>query len=128
MAINLMAALGAAEEATQDRVTINVPSRDQDGEPVDFEAWVARALEFLSQVGGGATRMPPAQGAWRNPHSGAVIIEDVTLVYSYIDGDALSARLADLRRLMHGMGRALDQGEVAIEINENFYKIRDFDA
>src|ERR1700722_12899299 len=69
LAINLMEALGAAEEATQDRVTIYVPSRDRDGEPVEFEIWVERAFGLLSQVGGGATRMPPAQGAWRNPQS-----------------------------------------------------------
>ena len=72
--------------------------------------------------------MPAAQGAWRNPDTGALIIEDVTLVYSYVDGDALAARLAGLRQLVHGMGRALDQGEVAIEVNENFYKIRKFDT
>lgn len=127
MAINLMEALGASEEATQDRVTIYIPSRDRDGEPVDLEVWVERSLEFLSQVGGGATRMPPARGAWRNPLRGTLIIEDVTLVYSFVDGDAFSARVADLRRLPHAKGRALYQGEVAIEVNENFYKILVFD-
>jgi hypothetical protein len=127
VAINLMEVLGAAEEATQDRVTIYIPSRDQDGGVVDFEVWVERSLELLSEVGGGATRMPPAQGAWRNPLSGTLIIEDVTLVYSFVDGDAFSARIIDLRRLLHAMGRALDQGEVPIEVNENFYQIRVFD-
>jgi hypothetical protein len=78
-----------------------------------------RALELLSRVGGGATRMPPAQRAWLNPDTGALIIEDVTLVYSYVDGDALAARLPDIRRFLHEMGRALNQGEVVIEVNEN---------
>jgi hypothetical protein len=127
VAVNLIEALGAAEAATQDRITIYVPSRDRNGNPVVFEPWVERVLDFLSQVGGGATRMP-AQGAWRNPDTGALIIEEVTLVYSYVDGDALAARLTGLRQLMHAMGRALDQGEVAIEVNENFYKIRNFDT
>jgi hypothetical protein len=71
--------------------------------------------------------MPPAQGAWLNPDTDALIVEDVTLVYSYVDGDALAARLSDLRQFMHGMGRALNQGEVVVEVNESFYKIRDFD-
>jgi hypothetical protein len=128
VAVNLLEALGAAEEATQDRITIYVPSRDRDGKPVDFESWVMRALELLSLVGGGATRMPPAQGAWLNPDTGALIIEDVTLVYSYVDGDALAARLPNIRRFLHELGRALNQGEVVIEVNENFYKIRDFDV
>jgi len=60
VAVNLVEVLGAAEEATQDRITIYIPSRDRDGKPVDFESWVVRALELLSRVGGGATRMPPA--------------------------------------------------------------------
>lgn len=128
MAVDLMEALGAAEEASQDRVTIYIPSRDQNGEPVDFESWVMRAMEFPSQVGGGATRMPPAKGAWLNPLTGALITEDVTLVYSFVDGDALTARMADPRNFMHAMGRALDQGEIAIEVNQNFYKIRAFDT
>lgn len=127
VAVNLMEALGAAEEAVQDRITIYIPSRDRDGAPVEFEGWVVQAMELLSQIGGGATRMPPAQGAWLNPDTQALIIEDVTLVYSFVDGDALAQRLPELRRFMHGMGRALNQGEVVIEFNDTFYKIRQFD-
>jgi hypothetical protein len=59
VAVNLMEALAAAEEAVQDRVTLYIPSRDRDGKPVEFEEWVIRALDLLSQIGGGATRMPP---------------------------------------------------------------------
>ena len=128
VAVNLVEALGAAEEAALDRITIYVPSCDRDGDPVEFESWVTRTLELLSQVGGGATRMPPAQGAWLNPDSKALIIEEVTLVYSYIDADALLARLPDLRRLLHEMGRALNQGEVVIEVDDRLYKIREFDV
>src|SRR5215207_1909971 len=107
-----MAALGAAEQPSQDRITIYIPSRDRDGEPVEFENWVKQAMELLSQIRGGATRMPPVQGAWLNPESQVLIIEDVTLVYSYVDGDALAVRLPELRRFLHAMGRALRQGEI----------------
>jgi hypothetical protein len=34
VAVNLVEALGAAEEAILDRITIYVPSRDRDGNPV----------------------------------------------------------------------------------------------
>jgi hypothetical protein len=128
LAVNLVEAFGAAEEAAQDRITIYIPSRDRDGNAVEFEDWVRRTLELLSEIGGGATRMPPAQGAWLNPASKALIVEEVTLVYSYVDGEALAARLADIRALMHEMGRTLNQGEVVLEVNETFYKIRDFDV
>jgi hypothetical protein len=128
VAVNLGESLGAAEEASQDRVTIYVPSRDRNGQPVDFEAWVKKAMSLLSKVGGGATRMPPAVGAWLNPETSELIVEDVTLVYSYVDGDILAARLRDIRAFLHGMGRALNQGEIIIEFNDTIYKIRDFDA
>lgn len=122
-----MEALGAAEEAVQDRVTIYIPSRDRDGKPVEFEEWVIRAMNLLSQIGGGATRMPPVQGAWLNPETQALITEEVTLVYSYVDGDTFAARLPDVRALMHSMGRALNQGEVVIEFNDTLYKVQEFD-
>jgi hypothetical protein len=125
--VNLVEELGAAEEASQDRITLYIPSRDQHGDPVEFEPWVQKALALLSEVGGGATRMPPAQGAWLNRETRELIIEDVTLVYSYIDAQAFTARLSDIRALLHGMGRTLNQGEVVIEVNERLYKVRDFD-
>jgi hypothetical protein len=127
VAVNLLEAFGAAEEAAVDRITLYVPSRGRDGELVDFEAWVLRALELLSAVGGGATRFPPAQGAWLNPETGMLIIEDVTLVYSYVDADAFAARLSDIRHFIHSLGRALNQGEVVVEFNDRLYKIRNFD-
>ena len=127
MPVSLVEALGAAEEATQDRMTIYVPSRDRDGQPVAFEAWVRRTMALLSEVGGGATRMPAAEGVWLNRETGSAISEAVVLVYSYVDGDALAARLVDVRRLLHQMGRQLNQGEVVVEFSGVFYKIRDFD-
>ena len=51
MAVKFIEALGAAEAATQDRITIYISSRDKDGNPVVFEPWVQRVLDFLSQVG-----------------------------------------------------------------------------
>ncbi len=72
--------------------------------------------------------MPPVQGAWLNRDTGALIIEEVTLVYSFVDGDALAERLPEIRELLHRMGRTLNQGEVVVEVSDSFYKIRDFDV
>ena len=127
MAVNLVQALGAAEQAVLDRVTVYVPSRDRNGVPVAFEPWVEEAMKLLSEIGGGATRMPPAQGAWLNPETSRLIVEEVTLIYSYVDGDALAGRLGDLRQFLHDMGRGLKQGEVIVEFNDTLYKIRKFD-
>lgn len=126
--VNLIDALGAAEASSADKITIYVPSRDRHGNVVDFEPWVSRAMEILSNVGGGATRFPSAQGAWQNPESGNLIVEEVTLVYAFVDGDTLVAWLPEIRQFLHEMGHALDQGEVVVEINEALYKMRKFDV
>ena len=63
-----------------------------------------------------------------NPGTGTLVTEEVTLIYSYVDADRLEASLPDLRKLLHDMGRDLNQGEVVIEVNDRFYKIREFDA
>ena len=49
-------------------------------------------------------------------------------MYSFVDADALAERLPEIRELLHRMGRTLNQGAVVVEVNNSFYKIRDFDA
>lgn len=118
--------LGASEEATLDKVTLYIPTRDRDGNPVEFESWAETAMKLLSRIGGGATRLPPVRGAWLR-EDGHLIEEEIHMVYSYVDGDAFLAAGADVRAFAHGMGRALDQGEIVVEINDRFYKIRSYD-
>jgi hypothetical protein len=121
--MNIADMLGASEEATYDKVTLYVPTRDRNGSPVEFESWVGRAMRLLSGIGGGATRLPPAQGAWLR-EDGHLIEEAVHMVYSYIDGDAFVAAGSKVRSFIHDMGRSLDQGEVVVELNDRFYKVR----
>ena len=126
MTINLLESLGAADEASLDRVTIYVPSRDVEDREVDFEQWAAKAVTLLSGIGGGATRMPPSKGAWLRG-DGYLIEEDVTLVYSFVDGDLFIQNIEKVRTFLHSMGRELNQGEIVIEVVGRLYKIRDFD-
>jgi hypothetical protein len=125
-AVDLIAELGAAEARFDERVTIYVPSKDMDDAPVDFEPWAERAVRLLSEIGGGATRLPPVRGAWRRD-DGVIIEESVTLVYSFVDGDKFAAALPRVREFLHSMGRTLNQGEVVIEFNDGLYKIREYD-
>lgn len=124
--MNVADMLGASEEATYDKVTLYIPTRDRDGNPVEFESWVERAMRLLSEIGGGATRLPPAQGAWLRD-DGHLIEESVHMVYSYVDGDAFIAAGAKVRSFLHEMGRSLEQGEVVVELNDRLYKIRSYD-
>jgi hypothetical protein len=124
--MNVADMLGAAEEATYDKVTLYIPTRDRNGNPVEYESWVSRAMKLLSEIGGGATRLPPAQGAWLR-EDGHLIEEAVHMVYSYVDGDAFIAACPRVREFAHDMGRSLDQGEIVVELSDRFYKIRSYD-
>jgi hypothetical protein len=127
LAVNLTARLGAAESASIECLTFYIPSRDRHGHAFDQEPWIDEALEILSDIGGGATVLPPAEGAWLNPQTGVLIREQVVLAYTFVDPHRFVARLADVRGFAHRMGRETCQGEVVIEFAGRLYKIRKFD-
>jgi hypothetical protein len=39
----------------------------------------------------------------------------------------MAAKIPEIRQFLHRMGRALNQGEVVVEVSDRFYKISDFD-
>jgi hypothetical protein len=87
---------------------------------------VLEAIHLLSEINGGATAMPPVEGAWRNDE-GEIIWEHPIVVYSFIQADKFIRSLPQLREFLHRMGRETDQGEVAVEFDDRFYRIRKFD-
>jgi len=118
--------LGAFQEASFDKVTLYIPTRDRDEKPVEFESWVAEAMTLLSEIGGGATRLPPAEGAWLRD-DGQLIKEHIHMVYSYVDGDAFLKSGQKIREFAHRMGRELNQGEIVIEVTDRLFRIRTYD-
>lgn len=127
-ALNLGDALGTAEDASIERLTLYIPSQDRDGQSFDPNPWIEEALQLLSAIGGGATAMPPADGAWLNPETGVLVREKVVLVYTFVDPDRFEQQLPSLRRFLHRLGRETNQGEVACEFEGQLYKIRDYDG
>jgi hypothetical protein len=126
--LDLGAAIGASESGSVQRLTIYVPSRDREGADFDSVPWVNAALRLLSEIGGGATAMPPADGAWLDADRDVLILEKVTLVYTFVDPIRFIAHLPDLRHLLHRLGKETGQGEVACEFDAVLYKIRAYDA
>jgi hypothetical protein len=126
--INLAGVLGAAESASIECLTLYIPSKDKSGHDFDQTPWIAEALALLSHIGGGATVLPPCEGAWLNPATGALIRENVVLAYTYVDPYRFGASLGRIRGFMHRLGRETGQGEVVLEFADRLYKIRHFDC
>jgi hypothetical protein len=125
--LDLVEVLGAAESAAIQRLTLYIPSRDKNGIEFDPRPWIGEALNLLSNIGGGATAMPPVDGTWLNPETSELVREKVVLVYTFIDPDKFEAMLEKLRAFLHRLGRETGQGEVVFEFDDRLYKIRDYD-
>jgi hypothetical protein len=125
--LDLAKVMGADAASAIQRLTLYIPSRDQHGEDFDPRPWVDEALRLLSSIGGGATAMPPVDGAWFNPATAKLVIEKVVLVYTFIDADKFVEHLRALRAFLHRLGRETDQGEIVFEFEDRLFRIRAFD-
>jgi hypothetical protein len=125
--INLVTALGADESVSTQCFSIYIPNKDRAGAEIGNQRkWVLEAIHLLTEINGGATAMPPVEGAWRNDE-GEIVWEDPIIVYSYIQPKEFVDSLARIREFLHRMGRETNQGEIAVEFGERFYRIRKFD-
>lgn len=105
------------------RFAIYVPNKDQHGNAVAQGYWVEEGLRLLARISGGASAMPPVQGAWVNPHTDALIIEEPIVIYSYIEPETFALRLGELRAFIYRLGIETDQGQMAFEFDGEFYLI-----
>jgi hypothetical protein len=122
--LNVVDAFGG--KALGDRFAIYIPNRDRDGMIVEQKAWIERALRLLSDVGGGATAMPPVTGAWLNPDSNELIIEEPVVVYTYVDPDVFEQEIERLRDFVREIGRETNQGSMAVEYGNTFFYVENF--
>jgi hypothetical protein len=126
MEFDLVEALGAEESSVQS-FSIYIPNKDREGEEIGNQRkWVLEAIRILSEINGGATAMPPAEGAWLNDEND-IIWEKPVVVYSFIRPEVFAANLPRIREFLHRMGRETNQGEIACEFEGEFYRIRRFD-
>jgi hypothetical protein len=120
--IDIAATFGANDSRTQ-RFAVYVPNKDKNGAPVSQEVWVNQALTLLSDICGGATAMPPVRGAWLNPDSQHLVIEEPVLVYSFIEPESFARRLNEVVTLVQTIGKETNQGQMAIEFDGVLYLI-----
>lgn len=122
-------AVGASGERIVE-VMIWIPSADRDGNPRDDQAeWREKALALLAKTfRSGATAMAPAEGAWLNPKTKKLIRETPVMVFCYIT-ERQAADYSAMRhvgRFCFQMGKAMNQGEVALRIGDRFFLINTF--
>jgi hypothetical protein len=127
MELDLGKELGADEGYSSQRLTLYIPNKDKSGGKItSVKKWIAEARELLSQIGGGATAYPPADGNWIN-EEGENLWEQTRIVFCYIYPDRLRAKSTELREFVHRFGRETNQGEVVVEFDGLFWRIRRFD-
>ncbi len=124
--VDLAESIGAAENAAIQCLTFYIPSKDRNGVEFDPLPWVEEAL--LSDIGGGATALPPVDGAWVDPDTNSLIREKIVLAYTYVDAEKFARYLDRMREFLHRLGRETNQGEVVVEFDNRLYKIREYDS
>lgn len=118
-----IADLFGATQSLADRFAIYVPNKDRDGADVDQARWIEQCLRLLSEICGGATAMPPLRGAWLNPHTQTLVLEEPVIVYAYIKPEPFARRIGELVALVNEIARETNQGQMAIEFNQTMFLI-----
>jgi hypothetical protein len=123
--VDIVEAFGGTADYGQ-RFAVYIPNKDRNGVPADQAKWIDAALRLLSEMSGGATAMPPVTGAWRNPQTGELIIEEPVVVYSYVKPQQFAERLGELAAFVRQMGRETNQGAIALEFDGTFFTVEQF--
>lgn len=112
-------------------VQVFVPSLDRDGNeiPGGHAFWIEETLQTMATLFGGATAFPPSRGAWRDDErGGAILVEDVAIVFSYVAEADLTGAAQPLYEFLMRLGRETRQGEVGIFVDGAYYGFSEFGA
>ena len=97
------------------KVSIYVPSTENVNKEVDNTEQVKNVIRELSVLFGGATASN-AVGGWVS-ESGEIVIEHVTIVYSFCTSEQLNRHFEDIYAIAQRIKREMSQEAVTIEIN-----------
>lgn len=124
--LDLAEALGATDSSGL-CFSVYVPNKDREGNEIGNQRqWVLELIRMLSEMNGGATAMPPAEGGWVGDN-GVIVWEKPVVVYSFVQTERFLASLPQIREFLHRMGRETKQGEIAFQFGTQFYRIQVFD-
>jgi hypothetical protein len=116
--------LGFATSRAADLLVLYIPSHDRDGNSIDQDAWVQRALEFLGEKFHGATAFPKARGVWRDDdRGGQLVFDEPVVIQCYTSVKLLSTHAKQLGDLLSEIGRETVQGAVGFAVNREYFEI-----
>jgi len=107
-----------------DLLVLYIPSHDRDGQPIDQDTWVDKALNFLGATFHGATAFPKARGVWRDDERGGnLVFDEPVIIQCYTTLDALNSNSNELSAFLSEMGIETRQGAVGFVVNNEFFEI-----
>jgi hypothetical protein len=126
---NVAEIFNAEQEPNGTLLVLFIPSKDKDGNDLkDQDVWASSASSLLSELYGGATNMPPAEGRWYNEETKKIITEPVILIHCYLRERDVNdeAKYKKVAEFLHRMGRQTNQGEVVLVLGDILYRIRKY--
>ncbi len=118
--------LGAESDAFE-VLALYIPDRDRLGKEIGNQRqWVLEGANLLCRIGGGVTIEPAVEGGWYDEVRDATIWECPIRIFTYIKPEAFERLLPELKAFVRRLGRETNQGEVAVELADVFYRIREF--
>jgi hypothetical protein len=125
--LSLGLALGAEPGVSVQCFTAYIPNKDRNSQEIGTRRlWELELIRLLKEILGGATAFP-VEGGWLSPEKN-IILENPVVVYSYIADPAhFFDQLPRIREFLHRLGRETNQGEIAFEFADHFFRITQFD-
>jgi hypothetical protein len=125
--LDLGEALGVTGKASLQLLRLYIPNKDRYSKEFGTQRkWVLEAANLLAAIGGGVTIMSAVEGGWADEKK-LIVWENPIIVYTFIREKEFLDNLPKLREFLHRLGRETDQGEVAVEFNNEFYRITVYD-
>jgi hypothetical protein len=121
----MMPARGSRRKAVL--IVLFVPSVDRDERPIDQDGWTTRALEILGCLFGGATAFPRARGVWRDDQRDERLVwDEPVIIHCYASAPDIrkEGNQRALGAFCDDMGRATNQGEVGLVVDNVYHAIR----
>lgn len=106
-------------------LTVFFPTKDSAGTAIPKPRWrhdLREVQTVLATTFGGFTATK-AFGGWKNPETGAIVVERVIRFEVFTDSDTIEKTAPDFRAWIKKLGRHLGQGAMAYQIDGTFEEI-----